>query len=95
MKQKNRQKGEIQKSDRFRDAIVNYVDIVIRGLIAFIFLGIILSIVLVGFFGLKPFLVLPIIFLLSVFSSPLLSKIRIGEALVRKYDNWLNRIFGL
>lgn len=91
----NQQKEEIQKLNNFRNEIIKYTDIVIRSLIAFIFVGILGSIILIGLFHIKIWLLFPIMFFLSIIISPLLSKIRLGEQLFNKYDEWLkgkNRI---
>jgi len=69
-----------------------YVDLVVRGLIAFIILGLIVYYILMQIFHLPIWIALPIVFLLSIFSSPLLSKIRLGHIVQSKYDNFLRHV---
>jgi hypothetical protein len=84
--------SESQKQSKLRDIIVVYFDIVIRGLIAFAFIGILLSIFLIGFLKLSYFIVLPIAFICSILISPFLSKIKLGDVLLTKYENYLGKI---
>lgn len=88
---KSKQKEEILRFYNFRKQLIIYTDIVIRGLIAFLFIGILGSIILIGFFHIKTWLIFPIVFILSIIVSPYLSKIRIGENLFNKYDNILKK----
>lgn len=76
-----------------REWIILYFDMLIRGLIAFFFAGIILYAVLVGIFKVKPIYTLPIAFIVSILISPFLSKIKVGEKLIKRYDEWLENIF--
>lgn len=74
-----------------RTHIVNYMDAVIRGLLAFFVFGIGSYLILVGFFHMKAIYTLPVIFLVSIGASPFLSKIRLGERVLIKYEKWLER----
>lgn len=76
-----------------RQYIVLYLDIVLRSLISFLGIGVVLSIFLVSYLKMKFILVLPIIFILAVLISPFLSKIKLGEFLLDKYENFLNKLF--
>jgi hypothetical protein len=69
-----------------------YVDVSVRGLIAFLTLGLFSYYVLYQMFNLPIYVNLPVIFLLSIFSSPLLSKIKVGYIVQNKYDNFLREV---
>lgn len=84
--------SESQKQSRFRSIVVIYLDAILRGLIAFAFIGILLSLFLIGFLHLSFVLVLPIAFICSILISPLLSKVKLGNVLLTKYENYLNRL---
>lgn len=84
---------EIQKSSNFRLMSIMYLDIVIRSLISFVFVGFGLSILLMGILKLSWVIVLPIVFILSILIAPLLSKIKLGHILFDKYELWLQRTF--
>jgi uncharacterized membrane protein len=75
-----------------RRHIINYTDIVLRSLIAFLVIGMGGYMVLGGIFHLSPIFILPIIFLVSVLVSPFLSRFRIGEKVVTKYEAWLEKM---
>lgn len=99
MAKRNLQNQDNLKQNNFEDKTLNlkkhfanYIDGALRGLIAFLFIGIGLYIFLVGFLKINPLYVLPIVFLFSIFVSPYLSKIQIGEKIVNKYDAWLSEI---
>ena len=85
--------NEKNKSNNIRNWIVLYMDIVVRGLIAFLFVGVCLSFLLIGYFKMSFIYVLPIVFITSVLISPFLSKIRLGEFIISKYENFLNKLF--
>ena len=85
--------NEENKSNNIRNWIVLYMDIVVRGLIAFLFVGVCLSFLLIGYFKMSFIYVLPIVFITSVLISPFLSKIRLGEFIISKYENFLNKLF--
>jgi len=78
-----------------RETIIIYTDILIRGLLAFFIVGVGFYIVLIYFFKVNPFYVLPVVFVVSVFVSPFLSKIKVGEKIWGSYENWLKRVFNL
>lgn len=84
-----------QMSDKFRNNLIMYFDMGIRGLIAFFFAGICLYAVLVGIFHINPIYTLPIAFLVSILISPFLSKVKLGERVFLYYDNFLNKLFKL
>jgi len=86
---------KIAKLDNIRQTLINYVDIVIKGIIAFFGIGVLVSILLVGYLKWKIYIVIPIIFGLSVLITPLLSKIRVGEFIFQKYEKWLEKTFKL
>lgn len=81
------------ETSRIRGLMVIYLDGVIRSLIAFLFIGVGSYIVFVGFFKINMILVLPIVFILSVMISPLLSRIKLGEKVIVGYENWLKKTF--
>jgi len=72
--------------------LANYIDITIRGLIAFLTLGMFSYLVLMRLFNLPIWIVLPIIFVASLFISPYLSKIQLGEKIQDKYDDFLRKV---
>jgi len=69
-----------------------YIDLSVRGIISFLTLGMFSYFVLLGLLGLPIQYVLPIIFLLSIFTAPLLSKIKLGEKVQNKYDDFLRNV---
>jgi dolichol kinase len=79
----------------FRKHLVDYTDLVVRGLIAFFVIGVFLFVVLVGFLKMKAVYMLPIAFIGSILLSPLLSKIKLGEKIVSKYEKFLRKTFKL
>lgn len=92
---KSQLKKENPKQDRVfisNNILAMYVDITIRGMIAFLTLGLFSYFVLIKLFELPIWITLPIIFIGSVFMSPLLSKIRLGEKVQRKYDKFLKQV---
>lgn len=87
--------GKNQDSSKFRRMIVFYLDILVRSLIAFVFIGVGSFIFLVGLLKIKVIYVLPVTFLITIFISPLLSRIRVSEKLLNKYEFFLNKSFKL
>lgn len=75
-----------------RDYVIIYFDAVIRGLIAFVFIGIGLYLFLVAYLKISAFLVLPIAFVCSILISPLLSRITLGERTLNWYENLLEKL---
>jgi hypothetical protein len=69
-----------------------YVDLTVRGLIAFLTLGLFSYFVLIRWLNLKIYWTLPIIFVGSIFISPFLSKIKLGHRVQEKYDNFLRKV---
>jgi hypothetical protein len=69
-----------------------YVDLVLRGLVSFVIFGLFGYILLIQVFNLPYHFALPIIFLASILSSPLLSKIKFGYKVQERYDNFLRRV---
>jgi len=76
-----------------RDYVIIYFDAVIRGLIAFVFVGIGLYLFLVAYLKTSAFLVLPIAFVFSILISPLLSRVKLGERTLVWYENLLEKLF--
>lgn len=97
MKAKNQQEPQTQTQNKgqvFISARVleMYIDLTVRGLVSFTVFGLGGYLILVGYFGMAYTYVLPIIFLGSILSSPLLSKIKLGHKVQNKYDNFLRRV---
>lgn len=86
---------EIQDEFKFRTGIIKYLDLVIRGLISFVIVGIGIGFLLIGYFKMKTIFVLPIIFVCSIIISPFLSRIRLGERLLIKFEKSLSKLFKL
>jgi hypothetical protein len=96
METKNQQKPQKQKQDNLDDKLRNflilYVDIAIRGVISLI-------IMIALIFGIKYFYpdfnsiyIFIMVFIGSIFLSPLLSKIKLGHKIADKYMLLLNNI---
>lgn len=102
MKNLNQQNNQDPKSDSnslfmensptLRTHLVNYLDNIIRGLLSLIFVGIGLFILLTGVLKIKFIIVFPIIFIVSILISPFLSRIKLGEFVLSKYERWLKKI---
>lgn len=86
---------EVKKRDVARDYIILYMDMVIRGLISFFVVGIGLYALLIFYFKMKFIYVLPIAFICSIFLSPFLSKVKLGEKLLILYERLLAKVFKL
>ena len=69
-----------------------YIDMVIRGLIAFTSIGLTSYFVLIKWLQVSYMWVIPIAFLLSLSISPLLMKIKVGEKVQDKYEDLLGKI---
>lgn len=69
-----------------------YIDLVARGLISFIVFGLFGYLLLIQVFHFSFYVTLPIIFLSSILSSPLLSKIKLGHKVQDKYDDFLKKV---
>ena len=82
-----------QDEFKIRTHLINYLDIVVRGLISFLVIGIGLGFLLIGYFKMKAIIVFPVIFICSIIITPFLSRIRLGEFLLIKYENLLHKIF--
>lgn len=76
-----------------RKWLILYFDIVIRGFISFIGIGVLLSLLLIVVLKMSPIIVLPIAFILAVLLSPFLSKLTLGERFLTFYENLLDKIF--
>jgi uncharacterized membrane protein len=85
---------KLDSYDRFRIMIIGYLDLVIRGLLAFFVIGILFYMFLVGYLHISPIFVLPLVFIASIIVSPFLSRIRLGEIVFSKYENFLRKSFG-
>jgi len=89
------EKTQPLNDSRFRNISIVYLDILIRSLISFICIGIVFSIILIGYLHLSWVLVLPLVFIVSILVSPLLMKIKLGERVFDYYDNILKKTFKL
>jgi len=72
-----------------------YLDIVIRSLISFVCIGLLFSIILIGYLHISWILVLPLTFFVAILVSPLLMKITLGEKILVYYENLLKKGFNL
>lgn len=72
-----------------RSMFIMYLDIIFRGLIALLCIGIPLSILLVGYLHVKSIYAFLIIFTLSIMLTPYLSRIQISEKIITKYEQML------
>lgn len=84
-----------QEPSKFRQMSVMYLDIVIRGLISFFFVGIGLYFLLSILFHIPFYFVLPIVFIVSILIAPFLSKIKLGHIIFDRYENFLNKSFNI
>lgn len=87
--------NKMEDEFKFREYIIKYLNLVIQGLIAFAIVGIGLGFLLVGYFKMKYIFVLPIVFICSIIISPFLSKIRLGEKLLYRFEKSLSKLFKL
>lgn len=85
----------MEEEFKFREHIIKYLDLVIQGLIAFAIVGIGLGLLLAGYFKMRYMFVLPIIFIVSIIISPFLSRIKLGESLLIKFEKSLSKLFKL
>ena len=85
----------MEEEFKIRTHIINYLDMVLRGLISFLIIGIGLGILLIGYFKMKAIFVLPIIFICSIIITPFLSRIRLGEKLLCRFEKSLSKLFKL
>jgi hypothetical protein len=83
------------KQKSIREVLVDYTDAITRGLLSFFLVGILLYILLIGYFHLSALWFLPIVFIVSIIISPLFQKIKVGERIFSQYEGWLNRKFGI
>jgi hypothetical protein len=86
---------ENQDEFKFRTHIIKYLNLVIQGLIAFAIVGIGLGLLLAGYFKMRYVFVLPIVFICSIIISPFLSRIKLGEKLLIKFEKSLSKLFKL
>jgi hypothetical protein len=86
---------ENQEEFKFRTYIIKYLNLVIQGLIAFAIVGIGLGFLLAGYFKMRYIFVLPIVFICSIIISPFLSRIKLGERLLVKFEKSLSKLFKL
>jgi hypothetical protein len=82
-----------QNEDKFRKFVIFYFDGAIRGLIAFFTIGILCYLFFGVWLKMPVYFILPIAFLLSIFISPLLVRIRLGEFFVSYYEKLLLRLY--
>lgn len=93
-KRSNRLKGK-EKLDHYntlRRYYVQFIDGIIRGLLAFALFGIIGFLLLVYLFKMPTYYFLPFALIGGVLISPFLSKIKMGEKIIKKYEQWLLKI---
>jgi len=91
-KNQNTQQQENQPQNKYREVIIFYFDMMIRGLISFIFVGFILTLILLQFH--TPLLwILIIAFCISILISPLFMKIKLGEKFLTWYESRLDSAF--
>jgi len=95
--QSQQQPKKIQQvnNSRFRSIMVMYLDILIRSLVSFVFVGILFSIFLIWALHITWIIVLPLVFISSIFISPFLMKIKLAEKIVSYYEDFLNKVFKL
>jgi len=82
-------------NSKFRGLAIMYLDILIRSMISFICIGILFSIVLIGYLHFSWILVLPLVFIVSIIVAPLLMKIKLGEIVFSHYESWIRKTFKL
>ena len=95
MKTENHSQEKIQTQDRVfisPRVLEMYIDLVLRGLVSFVVFGLCGYLLLIQVFNMSFVYALPIIFLVSILSSPLLSKIKFGHKVQNRYDNFLRKI---
>lgn len=95
MKKKLNLSKEEEKQEKFkklRSTYVQFIDGLIRGSIAFIIFGIIGFLVFVYLFKFPPYYFLPFALIGGVIISPFLSKVKLGEKILTKYEQWLLKI---
>ena len=76
----------------YYNILAMYIDITLRGMIAFFTLGMFSYFVLIKTFGFPIWVTLPFIFIVSILMSPLLSKIQLGNKVQEKYDDFLRDV---
>lgn len=94
MTEKNQpmQQEENQPQNKYREVIIFYFDMLIRGLISFIVVGFLLTLILLQFH--TPLLwILIIAFCISILISPLFMRIKLGERFLNWYESKLNQAF--
>lgn len=89
------EKIQLLNNSKFKNMAIMYLDILIRSLISFFFIGILFSVFLIGFLHITWIVVLPLVFLTSILVSPLLAKIKLGEFVINYYENILKKTFKL
>jgi len=96
MEKKNQSKQKYPIPDKevfiYKNFLAMYVDIAIRGTIAFLTIGLFSYFVLMRTFGFPIWITLPIIFIISILISPLLSKIQFGNKIQSRYDDFLRKV---
>jgi membrane protein implicated in regulation of membrane protease activity len=83
----------LNNNSKFRNYIILYTDMIIRGLIAFFVIGIGFYIFLVLYLKVKAIYVLFLVFLASILISPFLSRIKLGEKTLCWYEGLLTKFF--
>lgn len=95
MAKENQKLEESQKPSRVfisANVLEAYIDMTVRGVIAFLTLGMFSYFVLIDLLGLPIYYTLPFVFLGSILLSPLLQKIKLGRKVQDKYDDFLRDV---
>jgi membrane protein implicated in regulation of membrane protease activity len=71
------------------------MDILIRSLISFLAIGVVFSIILIGYLHISWIFVLPLVFFVSVIIAPFLSKIKLADKVMDYYEGLLKKTFNL
>lgn len=92
MMKKNQPFGKSQKQSKFRIYLAGYLDIVAKGIILLLFVGVPLYYVVVSWLGLH-FLIFFLFYTLVVFSlSSLLKKFTFGNYFLEYFEKWEKKI---
>lgn len=83
-----------QKKSEYRNILANYIDSMIRGLIMLAIAFPLSFFVLRGVLNLEIYWIFPILIILGLILSPLLSKIKVGRKVQQKYYKFLDDKIG-
>jgi len=76
---------------KFRMYAMQYANITVNSMLSFLIVGLGLYIVLIGVMKMSFVPVLLITFFISILINPFFSRIRLGEKIFLKYENWLEK----